>query len=94
MIEHVQLSDAGLYKCVAINPEGQDETSAKIIVSSDKNVFWGLDENEPPQELSYVDDHYDSRSPRARSPAFKWFKDGKEFERDFNIIWLNKFSNE
>ena len=42
--------------------------------SGDKNVFWGLDDDEP---ISFASD---ISSPRCRSPPFKWFKDGKEFE--------------
>lgn len=74
MIEHVKAEDAGLYKCIAVNSEGRDETSGRISVSSDKNVFWGLDE----AETSTLPE--DILSPRSRSPAFKWFKDGQEFE--------------
>lgn len=36
-----------------------------------KNVFWGLDENAPQNEIG---------TPRCASPNFKWYKDGKEFE--------------
>lgn len=34
VIEHVKPEDAGVYKCTAINSEGEDETSGKISVSS------------------------------------------------------------
>lgn len=43
-------------------------------LTGDKNVFWGLDG----EDNSTLTD--DISSPRARSPAFKWFKDGQEFE--------------
>lgn len=36
-----------------------------------KDVFWGLNEKEKRLEVD---------SPRCASPAFRWFKDGKEFE--------------
>lgn len=32
-IEHVKPEDAGHYKCVAINPEGQDETAMQLKVT-------------------------------------------------------------
>lgn len=73
VIYNVQKSDEGIYKCVAASPEGIAETQCKVTVSKDKNVFLGI-ENEPfiePGDLRYI---------RSQSPAFKWFKDGKEFE--------------
>lgn len=45
----------------------------------DKNVFWGLDAN---GENGLMAEDNSISSPRAGScsPAFKWFKNGKEFE--------------
>jgi len=37
MIDHVTSADAGNYKCVAVNSEGQDETCGKITVTSKFN---------------------------------------------------------
>ena len=34
MIEHVNEKDQGIYKCVAVNSEGKDETSGRITVTS------------------------------------------------------------
>ncbi|OTF81875.1 unc-89-like protein, partial [Euroglyphus maynei] len=73
VLNNVCQNDAGLYRCVATNPQGQAETSGRITVTKNKDVFFGLDENVPIP----VRDPY---SPRCMSPAFKWFKDGKEFE--------------
>ncbi|CAG2158572.1 unnamed protein product [Oppiella nova] len=84
MIDHITEEDAGLYKCVAINSEGKDETSGRITVTINdcfpnktehKDVFPGI-EDEPSVDFTKAD----SLSPRSRSPVFKWFKDGKEFE--------------
>ncbi|XP_054168063.1 obscurin-like [Oppia nitens] len=72
VIEHITEADAGVYKCVAINSEGKDETSGTITVSQDKDVFPGIEDDDYSKS--------DSMSPRSRSPVFKWFKDGKEFE--------------
>lgn len=69
IIEHIKPSDAGVYKCIAVNMQGEAETSGKITVAKNKDVFWGLEGIKE-----------DVRSPRCGSPAFKWFKDGKEFE--------------
>ena len=37
MIEHVNEKDQGIYKCVAVNSEGKDETSGRITVTSSSN---------------------------------------------------------
>ncbi len=42
----------------------------------DKIVFFGLEEETEPIDRLTAG----STSPRSRSPMFKWFKDGKEFE--------------
>jgi hypothetical protein len=38
MIDHVTPEDAGVYKCVAVNSEGKDETSGRITVNSE--LLW------------------------------------------------------
>jgi hypothetical protein len=38
MIDHVTPEDAGVYKCVAVNSEGKDETSGKITINSE--LLW------------------------------------------------------
>ena len=39
VIEHVTPEDAGIYKCVAINREGEDSTSARLTITSTLGVY-------------------------------------------------------
>ncbi|XP_064466282.1 obscurin-like isoform X4 [Ornithodoros turicata] len=72
VIDHIDFQDAGEYSCVAVNSEGRDETTGRITVTKDKILFQGLGDDEL-EELSAM-------SPPPKSPAFRWFKDGHEFE--------------
>ncbi|RWS07258.1 muscle M-line assembly protein unc-89-like protein, partial [Dinothrombium tinctorium] len=72
VIEHVKQTDGGEYKCVARNSEGEDETQGKITITKHKNLFAGIEQEDA--DLS------SSQRQGSKSPAFKWFKDGKEFE--------------
>ncbi|XP_015782492.1 obscurin isoform X3 [Tetranychus urticae] len=76
-IDHVKPEDAGLYKAFAINSLGEDSTSGRVTISKHKDVFKGLEDDhslaEPESDVSRADS-------RPRTPAFRWFKDGQEFE--------------
>ncbi|XP_040072551.1 obscurin isoform X2 [Ixodes scapularis] len=73
VIDHISFEDMGKYSCVAVNSEGKDESSGTITVTKDKILFQGLT-----GDFSAEGSH--PLTPPPRSPAFRWFKDGQEFE--------------
>ncbi|RWS25061.1 muscle M-line assembly protein unc-89-like protein [Leptotrombidium deliense] len=78
VIDQVKPTDAGVYKCVARNKEGEDETTGKITITKHKNIFKGIERQET-QETSLSADAVSPR-PDSKSPVFHWFRDGKEIE--------------
>jgi len=94
VIENCKSEDAGHYKVVAENKEGTDTTECNITVSNNKDVFKGLDEltvdNPEDSTLQSVSPTSDKNlslsrmnsnpNSRPRTPAFKWFKDGTDFD--------------
>ncbi|XP_053213912.1 obscurin-like isoform X4 [Panonychus citri] len=80
-IDHVKPEDAGVYKAIAINTHGEDSTSGKVTITKHKDIFKGLEDDHFLGEPESLDiSRADSRSSRPRTPAFRWFKDGQEFE--------------
>ena len=95
VIENCKPGDAGAYRVEASNSEGKDSTSCSVAVSNSKDVFKGLpdepvDQNHnassrsasPTSEKQTLSTSRMSSSPnsRPRTPAFKWFRDGSEFD--------------
>ncbi|XP_022664918.1 obscurin-like isoform X4 [Varroa destructor] len=73
IIDHVTEQDSAVYSCVAMNSEGCDSTAGCITVTKSKVLFQGLTED------GNAGDKSTTPQPTV-SPAFTWFKDGKEFE--------------
>ncbi|EEC19673.1 conserved hypothetical protein, partial [Ixodes scapularis] len=65
VIDHISFEDMGKYSCVAVNSEGKDESSGTITVTS---------------KCIKIAEGSHPLTPPPRSPAFRWFKDGQEFE--------------
>ena len=93
LIENCKQLDAGQYRVEAKNSEGTDSTSCNVTVSSSKDVFKDLPDesiddqiNKSPRSLSPNSEKQNlsrmSSNPgsRPRTPAFKWFKNGGEFD--------------
>lgn len=74
VIDHISFEDMGKYTCVAVNCEGKDESSGTITVTKDKILFQGLTADDSTAEGS------GPLTPPPKSPLFRWFKDGQEFE--------------
>ncbi|XP_037503799.1 obscurin isoform X1 [Rhipicephalus sanguineus] len=74
VIDHISFEDMGKYTCVAVNSEGKDESSGRITVTKDKILFQGLRADDSAAEGS------GPLTPPPKSPLFRWFKDGQEFE--------------
>ncbi|XP_075532246.1 obscurin isoform X3 [Dermacentor variabilis] len=74
VIDHISFEDMGKYTCVAVNSEGKDESSGRITVTKDKILFQGLTADDSTAEGS------GPLTPPPKSPLFRWFKDGQEFE--------------
>ncbi|KAI1285852.1 Titin [Halotydeus destructor] len=94
VLEHVLMEDSGEYKVVATNSEGEAESSGVIAVTKDKVLFMGMEdtglveEGMEPNDIN-VTDILNSRlgvetptgsGSRPRTPAFKWFRDGQQFD--------------
>lgn len=106
LIENCRPEDAGHYSVQATNPLGQDSTECNVTVSSDKDVFKGLpadDElqissrstsptSEKTQQTLSCSRMSSNPNSRPRTPAFKWFKDGSEF--DASERFLCQFNEE
>lgn len=95
VIENCKQADAGAYRVEASNSEGKDTTACSVTVSNSKDVFKGLpdepvDQNHstsprspsPTSEKQTLSTSRMSSNPnsRPRTPAFKWFRDGSEFD--------------
>ncbi|XP_074600440.1 uncharacterized protein LOC141854581 isoform X3 [Brevipalpus obovatus] len=83
IIDHVKPEDEGIYKAVATNPLGEDMTVGRLTTTKHKDVFRGLDDDFSFAECESTEiSRADSRlgSAASASPAFRWFKDGHEFE--------------
>lgn len=96
VIENCKPGDAGTYRVDATNSEGKDSTACNVTVSNSKDVFKGLpdeplDQNHnddslrspsPTSEKQTLSTSRMSSNPnsRPRTPAFKWFRDGSEFD--------------
>lgn len=95
VIENCKQGDAGAYRVEASNSEGKDSTACSVTVSNSKDVFKGLpdepvDQNHngsprsasPTSESKNLSTSRMSSNPssRPRTPAFKWFRDGDEFD--------------
>lgn len=104
LIENCKKEDAGRYKVQATNSLGQDNTECNVTISSDKDVFKGLPPDQPqlnsPRSASPTSEKQNLSASRVnsnpgsrpRTPAFKWFKDGSEF--DANERFLCQFNEE
>ncbi|XP_022920655.2 obscurin isoform X3 [Onthophagus taurus] len=75
VIPEVKGSDAGNYRCVAVNNYGEASCEAKLTVTETKRVFEDVIDKE-------------GILPPGEKPSFAWRKDGKEFdpEERFKVL--------